>query len=201
MGGGGQVKASCACTSRLCTPPPLSPSTPASPLPLAFAAAAPGSPPLPLPLPLYSPPATPLRSACAFVETADLPTNLGYGKLGLLVVYGGTSDPLAADPFSLLSDIWWAGGRVGAWAWAGGWVMHTNTFNTWAGGRAGGLVLVWAGWCGRVGKRVGWCGRVVLGGDRSVGASIREWPIRSWPGRAPCIWSHHFVHAVVAHLP
>jgi hypothetical protein len=50
------------------------------------------------------------RSAAAFVDTNPDTTGinaaaLGYGSLGLLLVYGGSSDPLAQDPGSMLDDL------------------------------------------------------------------------------------------------
>ncbi|KXZ48361.1 hypothetical protein GPECTOR_28g768 [Gonium pectorale] len=46
------------------------------------------------------------KHAAAFVETSGLSRNLGFGSRGLLVVYGGTTDPWAQDPDALLDDMW-----------------------------------------------------------------------------------------------
>ena len=52
----------------------------------------------------------PCRSAAAFVDTDPETTGinagaLGFGALGLLLVYGGSSDPLAQDPGAMLDDL------------------------------------------------------------------------------------------------
>jgi hypothetical protein len=47
------------------------------------------------------------RHAVTFVDSSSgALSNVGYGDQGLVVMYGGTTDPLSEDAFSLLDDLW-----------------------------------------------------------------------------------------------